>query len=119
MKERIVIEKEVLEKLIKALPVQWFKNEGEKKIVLFGKEYQIEKQPETFEDLKELIKQKVKEDNHNGIKKGFGSIEYILIDDKSFLPTGEILDEDNDVFAVNRTPDRMYQIIKSLIGEER
>ena len=26
MKEKIVIEKEVLEKLIKALPVQWFDN---------------------------------------------------------------------------------------------
>lgn len=77
----------------------------------------IEYVPETFEELKELIKQKVKEDNHNGIKKGFGSIEYILIDDKSFLPTGEILDEDNDVFAVNRTPQQMWQIIKALVEE--
>lgn len=81
-------------------------------------ERKVEQVPESFEELKELIKQKVKEDNHNGIKKGFGSIEYILIDDKSFLPTGEILDEDNDVFAIIRNPARMWQIIKSLIGEE-
>lgn len=83
----------------------------------YGYREQYEQVPETFEELKELIKQTVKEDDHNGIKKGFGSIEYILIDDKSFLPTGEILDEDNDVFAVNRTPAQMWQIIKNLIGE--
>ena len=47
----------------------------------------IETIPETFEELKELIKQKIKEDNHNGIKKGFGSIEYILIDDKKVSGT--------------------------------
>lgn len=45
----------------------------------------------------------------NGVKVGQCiKIEYILIDGKSFMPDGEILDEDNDVFAQNRTPAQMW-----------
>ena len=82
-------------------------------------EHTIEQVPETFEELKELVREKVYDDNRNGVKIGqCVKIEYILIDGKSFMLDGEILDEDNDVFAVNRTPQQMWQIIKNLIGEE-
>ena len=82
-------------------------------------EFEVEQVPETFEELKELVREKVYDDNRNGVKIGqCVKIEYILIDGKSFMPDGEILDEDNDVFAVNRTPAQMWQIIKNLIGEE-
>lgn len=82
-------------------------------------ERKVEQVPESYEELKELVKQKVYDDDRNGVKIGQCiKIEYILIDGKSFMPDGEILDEDNDVFAVNRTPTQMWQIIKSLIGEE-
>ncbi len=75
--------------------------------------------PETWEDLKELVREKVYDDDRNGVKIGqCVKVEYILIDGKSFMPDGEILDEDNDVFAVNRTPQQMWGIIKNLIGEE-
>lgn len=81
--------------------------------------YETEQVPENWEELKELVREKVYDDNRNGVKIGqCVKIEYILIDGKSFMPDGEILDEDNDVFAVNRTPQQMWNIIKSLIGEE-
>lgn len=97
MKERIVIEKEVLEKLIKALPVQWFDNEGEKKIVLFGKEYKTEKEPTNWEELKELCK---------GI-----TLDLKVCKDGTIYCYEYCL-------AKNRTIEQMWQIIKSLIGEE-
>lgn len=75
--------------------------------------------PETFDELKELVRQNIHEDDRNGVKMGeFIKVEYILIDGKSFMPDGERLDEDNDVFAIIRNPARMWQIIKSLIGEK-
>lgn len=70
-----------------------------------------------FEELKELVREKVYDDDRNGVKIGqCVKVEYILIDGKSFMPDGEILDEDNDVFAVNKTPQQMWGIIKNLIG---
>lgn len=78
----------------------------------------VEQVPETYEELKQLIKETVFEDDKNGVKMGQCiKIEYILIDGKSFMPDGEILDEDNDVFAQHRTPQQMWQIIKNLVGE--
>ena len=58
MKERIVIEKEVLERLIKALPIQWFDNkEKTDKLILFGKEYKTEKYPTNWEELKTMCEE--------------------------------------------------------------
>ena len=80
----------------------------------------FEQVPETFEELKELVRELIYEDFTNGVKMGqCVKIEYILIDGKSFMPDGEILDEDNDVFAKNRTPAQMWQIIKALVGDEK
>ena len=62
MKERIVIEKEVLCKLLDWVSMQTvvYKEEDlkkERKIVLFGKEYKTEKEPESWTELVELYKE--------------------------------------------------------------
>ena len=132
MKERIVIEKEVLERLIKALPVQWFDNEGEKKIVLFGKEYQVEKEPSNWKELVELCKSlktdkiEIKDEHciyvstehygYLGNIVAFTNYDYYLISvvTKEYYDGQDRLDE----FACDVEPKEMYQIIKSLIGEE-
>jgi len=75
--------------------------------------------PKTYEELKELVKNNIFEDDRNGVKIGERiKVEYILIAGKSFMPDGYILDEDNNVFAKNLTPAQMWAIIKSLIGEK-
>ena len=112
MKERIVITEELEIKSLKEIEKEY------DSLFMSFPEYEVEQVPETFEELKELVREKVYDDNRNGIKIGqCVKIEYILIDGKSFMPDGEILDEDNDVFAINRTPAQMWQIIKGLIGE--
>ena len=124
MKERIVLEKHEMYKLLDCLPMPMITDEDlekeikeGRKLILFGKERKTEQVPETYEELKELVRQNIFEDFANGVKIGkFIKVEYILIDGKSFMPDGEILDEDNDVFAVNRTPEQMWEIIKGLIG---
>lgn len=120
MKEKIVIEKELLEKIIKASPIQWFDNkEKTDKIVIFGKEYKTEFVSETFEELKELCKGIKGVEFAGGNAKG----EIIQLDNIWFAENGEIWgysDNWEEVcnIAQNRTPAQMYQIIKNLIGEE-
>jgi len=81
-------------------------------------ERKVEQVPESYEELKELVKNNIFEDDRNGVKIGERiKVEYILIDGKSFMPYGYILDEDNNVFSRNKTPAQMWQIIKNLIGE--
>ncbi len=85
----------------------------------FNKNGKKEQVPESWEELKELVKNNIFEDDRNGVKIGeMIKVEYILIDGKSFMPYGYILDEDNNEFAKNLTPAQMWNIIKSLIGEE-
>ena len=110
MKEIIVFERDI--EYLKEL-----EREREEMFMTFP-EYRTEQVPTTFDELKGLVRKEVFEDDRNGVKIGQCiKIEYILIDGKSFMPNGEILDEDNDVFAVNRNPSQMWQIIKGLIGE--
>lgn len=118
MKERIVIEKELLEKIIKASPIQWFDNkEKTDKIVIFGKEYETMQVPETWEELKELCK---------GIKEVTITEEgHINVDLVYFTKGGEIYTYVEGVLtssiflpvSKDRTPQQMWDIIKSLIGE--
>ena len=127
MKERIVIEKEVLEKIIKASPIQWFDNKEKGKLVIFGKEYQTEKEPITWEELEKLVI-----DNCNnytisfdGNKKRY-SIEYkglvfYNFGVVEFSIATKTIDGDsvkfNRCFATDMQPAQMWQIIKGLIGE--
>ena len=79
-------------------------------------EFEVEQVPETWEDLKELCRENFGEITIGVFAKT--NKEFIIINLKTFCEEGEILDEDNDVFAQNRTPQQMWQIIKNLIGEE-
>ena len=120
MKERIVIEKELLKKIIKSSPIQWFDNtETDKnKIVIFGKEYQVEKEPTNWEELKELCR-KLKLDCEVYIT--------LQLTDKMkvyFYDNGEIIGAYEEYeyefsLAKKRTPAQMWQIIKNLIGDEK
>ena len=120
MKERIVIEKELLEKIIKASPVQWFDNkEKTDKLILFGKEYKTEKVPETFEELKELCKDikevTITEEGHINV-----DLVYFTKDGEIYTYVEGVLT--SSIFlpvSKGRTPQQMWQIVKSLIlGEE-
>lgn len=128
MKERIVIEKEVLERLIKALPIQWFDNKEKGKLMIFGKEYQIEKEPITWEDLEKLVIDNCnnytisfdgKKQRHSIECKGFIFYNFGLVEFSIATKT-----VDNDYVKFNRTlamemqPQQMWAIIKNLIGEE-
>lgn len=82
--------------------------------------YETVKVPETFEELKELCK------DLKGLYKNY-NIEVFddaifVLDSKVVLlkiyDDGEIKDSGSEVIAKNRTPAQMWQIIKSLIGEE-
>lgn len=117
MKEIIVIEKEVLERLIKALPVQWFDNKEKGKLVIFGKEYQTEKEPTNWEELKELCED-LEGKNVFIINAG----DCIEFNGLYFWKDGSITttQNNNDIWATktNLTSARQWQIIKNLIGEE-
>ena len=116
MKERFVLDLKGNKARREIVKIQEYTRNGNFDCIVFNKVNQV---PETFEELIELVREKVYDDNRNGVKIGqCVKVEYILIDGKSYMPDGEILDEDNDVFAVNRTPDQMWQIIKNIIGEE-
>lgn len=116
MKERFVLDLKGNKARREIVKIQEYTRNGNFDCIVFKNVNQV---PETWEELKELVREKVYDDDRNGIKIGqCVKVEYILIDGKSFMPDGEILDEDNDVFAVNRTPAQMWQIIKNLIGEE-
>lgn len=80
----------------------------------------IEQVPESWEELKELCK------DLKGLYKNY-NIEVFddaifVLDAKAVLlkvyDDGEIKDSGSEVIAENRTPQQMWQIIKSLIGEE-
>lgn len=120
MKERIVVDFEDL------------KCAEDKNYVIARKEKcKVEKYPETFEELKELCK------GITGNKKDCGGAMWFefgcLNNDKMYLGKFLCVDEKGQVgiaerswggdisitiFAQNRTPQQMWQIIKNLIGEE-
>ena len=124
MKDRIVIEKEVLERLIKALPVQWFDNKEKGKLVIFGKEYQTEKEPITWEDLEKLVidncnnytisinnnKKKYSIEYKGLVFYNFGVVEFSI--------ATKTIDGDfvkfNRCFATDMQPAQMWAIIKNL-----
>ena len=68
-----------------------------------------EQVPETWEELKELCKE-------------FGEIEIlennIYFRGMTFRLNGNVEDFEGNIIGENRTPAQMWQIIKSLIGEE-
>ena len=66
--------------------------------------------PETFEELKELCKEL---DNVDMTENA------IFLIGINFRKNGEVFDNDSVIIAESRTPAQMWQIIKSLIGEER
>ena len=80
-------------------------------------EYTKEQVPETFEELKELCK-KTGHYAVNILKGGLLNKEYIFIFGLSFRDNGDIEDIENNNVAENRTPEQMWNIIKSLVGEE-
>lgn len=120
MKEKIIIDKELLEKIIKASPIQWFDNkEKTKNLVLFGKEYKTEKYPTNWEELKELCKKENISIWEDEIKIKWHNNTSLYFYEKD----GEIICKDEDsciemIIGYDRTPAQMWQIIKSLIGEE-
>ena len=128
MKERIVIEKELLEKIIKASPIQWFDNkEKTDKLVLFGKEYKTEKYPTNWEELKtmceelegqtsdvtcDVLKNEIDVTIWNidrSYKVGFA--EFYYDGDKVHLGMGT-------GFSIPIEIPKVWAFIKSLIGEE-
>lgn len=124
MKEIIVIEKELLEKIIKASPIQWFDNkEKTDKIVIFGKEYETMQVPETWEELKFLCTQQYNQSKdlkfgkreYNGTTKESMILDVFMV----LCENGDVfVGEESDFLISNRTPQQMWNIIKNLIGEE-
>lgn len=109
MEEKIVIEKELLEKIIKSSPIQWFDNkEKTDKLVLFGKEYKTEKYPTNWEELKELCKGMYADITEHSITL-FGCLEFWDDGKLSFFHYSDI--------AYNLTPAQMWNIIKNLVEE--
>ena len=127
MKERVVLEKHELYKLLDCLPMQMVTDEDlkkERKIVLFGKEYKIEKVPETWEDLKDLCKG-IKEKLNKEIWKIKIEDEFIYVRKKwetkeiCFTSVGNMVSNNGwDLLMTNLTPARQWQIIKNLVGEK-
>ena len=109
MKEIIVFERDI--EYLKEL-----EREREEMFMTFP-EYQTEQVPETFEELKELCKDL--ERKNVFITCGGECIEFNGL---SFWQDGRIShDADQSMYAIKLdvTPARQWQIIKSLIGEER
>ena len=125
MKEMIVIEKELLEKIIKASPIQWFDNKEKiDNVILFGKEYKTEKYPTNWEELKELCRNSkipkcyFRQDLFIKTEEPLTYYEHICVDGVLFVENGSIYaGYENDNVSNNRTPAQMWQIIKNLIGE--
>lgn len=78
-------------------------------------DFEVEKYPTNWEDLKELCRENFGEITIGVFAKT--NKEFIVINLKTFCEEGEILDEDNDVFSENRTPAQMWEMIKALTGE--
>ena len=111
MKERIVIKDEFWVKHFQEREKDFY----EEDMCSGGKpegwwHYEKEKVPETFEELKELCK---------NIKGCYIGENYINLSEKwlSFLNDGQIICHFYFI-TNNATPQQMWQIIKSLIGEE-
>lgn len=119
MKERIVIEKEVLCKLLDwvSMQVRVYTDEDlkkERKIVLFGKEYKTEKEPTNWEDLKELCKELKDVDIEGADEIDVARIiihnaDLIYFEDEILMIAG--------FKKLEIKPEQMWQIIKGLIGE--
>lgn len=72
-----------------------------------------EKQPETFEELKELCENFDLSNNKDYIKIGGESMYSNIL----FCNDGAIMLNTDCCFAQNKTPQQMWQIIQGLIGE--
>ena len=70
--------------------------------------YKKEQVPTNWEELKNLC-------NENNLEI---LADIIYTNALSFHKNGDIKDNENSIVAVNRTPARMWNIIKNLIGEE-
>ena len=83
----------------------------------YKEDVEVEQVPENFSELKELCK-KTGHYAINIIRGGFLDREYIFIFGLTFKQNGDIEDIENENIVEKRTPAQMWQIIKSLIGEE-
>ena len=129
MKEIIELEKTELYKLLDCLSIPMFTNEDLKetrKTVLFGKERKTEQIPETYEELRSLCIDISTKGNMIYIFSEWNNPnkEFLQVRTLRFYPDGTIRndydDKNNEPYIIvkNRTPQQMWQIIKSLIGEE-
>ena len=110
MKERMVIER----------PINNINDDDYIHIYHFARKeylkYKIEKLPETFDELIEICI-----DTFKYISVGeFSNTnqKYMIIKELTFCENGNILNEKGYNIVVKRTPQQMWNIIKSLIGEE-
>lgn len=110
MKERIIVDES---NMVKSMKVCHYE---EDKLFCLQK---VEKVPETFEELKELCKD-LKELYKDYNIEVFDDAIFVL-DSKAVLlkvyDDGEIKDSGSEVIAENRTPQQMWNIIKSLVEE--
>ena len=114
MKERIVIDQDWLVKDMKAGV-----SELDKLFIC----QKVEKVPESYEELRSLCFKIGTKNNHVFVFCDWGKgNEYLMTHCLKFYPDGKIcMDGDNInefVVAENKSPKQMWQIIKSLIGEE-
>ena len=85
--------------------------------------YEVEQVPESYEELRSLCFEIGTKDNHVFVFNDWGKgNEYLMTRCLKFYPDGKIcMDGENInefVVAENKSPKQMWQIIKSLIGEE-
>lgn len=104
MKDKIIIPKDKIKVLTSCdhFPANGY-------FTFYKEDVEVEQVPENWEDLKELCKKfclKIISD----IIYCYGGL--------NFHKDGTIKDNDNSIIKINRTPQQMWQIIKSLIGEE-
>ena len=117
MKERIVIERnEDTSEYYKKFPNRSGKQiEHIEVLAPIEQNVRFEQVPETFEELKELCKDL--EDKDVFITSAGDCIEYHGL---QFWVSGTVCHETEKFYSIksDRTPQQMWQIIKSLIGEE-
>lgn len=125
MKERIVLEKHELYKLLDCLPMPMITDkdlekqikEG-RKIVLFGKERKAEQVPETYEELRSLCIEISTKEDHIHIFNDWGTNnEFLMTHSLKFYPDGTIcVNGDNEfIIAKNKTVAEMWNIIRALL----
>lgn len=114
MKERIVLDLKGNKARREIVKIQEYTRNGNFDCIVFKNVNQV---PETWEDLKELCKElpnKIEDYEYNGINLiGISGLYFW----QSGKITHNIYDDSVFVFAHNRTPQQMWQIIKGLIGE--